>query len=176
MIQLIPVQNPEEIEPAYKPLYTEAFPPDERRNWQQLLKLISHPEHLIYQIYSEKQFVGFVTIWHFSGFKYIEHFAIHQAERNKGLGSEVIRQILQHESKPVILETEEPSNGEARKRIRFYERLGFQLNSGIYYQPPYSDDKKAVKMLLMSYPQKLQQPEFEKIKNQIHQKVYLKPE
>ena len=75
-------------------------------------------------------------------------------------------------SKPVILEVEEPFTETARKRILFYERLNFSVNNQSYFQPPYSNDKNSVKMLLMSYPKKIDSKYFEKTKTQIHDLVY----
>lgn len=172
MIHLIPAIKPNELDPDFKLIYSDSFPPDERRDWQQLLDLIKNPLFSLNQIYIPNQFIGFITSWKLSGFIFIEHFAIHQKQRGKGFGSEVINQILQLESTPAILETEEPNSDEARRRIRFYEGLNFKVNSGEYYQPPYSIGKNTVKMLLMSFPDELHKIEFDQIKTQIYQVVY----
>jgi len=75
-------------------------------------------------------------------------------------------------SVPVILEVEEPFTDVAKKRIAFYERLNFRISEQEYYQPPYSVGKNRVKMLLMSYPEKLDPNKFTTIKNKIYQTVY----
>jgi hypothetical protein len=93
-------------------------------------------------------------------------------ERGKGLGTQVIRQILARIPAPVILEVEEPFTDVARKRISFYEQLNFSVSEGDYYQPPYSIGKNKVKMLLMSYAEKLKTNDFTEIKSRIHQSVY----
>lgn len=172
MIHLSPVIHPDELNPDFKRLYTEAFPPDERREWQQLVELAEHPKFTIFQIFFQNKFVGFISKWNLSGFSFIEHFAIRASVRGKGLGSQVICQLIKNESNPFILEAEEPLTNEARRRIRFYEKLRFKVNSFDYYQPPYSTGKKAVKMLLMSYPEDIPKTESVKIIDQIHRMVY----
>ncbi|MDO9614863.1 MAG: hypothetical protein Q7J86_10115 [Bacteroidota bacterium] len=67
---------------------------------------------------------------------------------------------------------EDQISNDARRRIAFYESVGFSVCDGFYYQPPYSPDKNKVKMLLMSFPEKILPPEFEAIKMQIYREVY----
>ncbi|MFY9150556.1 MAG: GNAT family N-acetyltransferase [Prolixibacteraceae bacterium] len=171
-IQLSPVITPEELNPGFRQLYTEAFPPDERRDWQQLIELLNNPLFTIFQVYFQNEFAGFISIWKLTGFNFIEHFAIQESERDKGLGSKVLIPLLQKEQAPFILETEEPLSENSRRRIRFYEKLNFRINFFEYHQPPYSDGKNAVKMLLMSYPEKIQEINSCEITDQIHRTVY----
>ncbi|MDP2337286.1 MAG: hypothetical protein Q8N05_12715 [Bacteroidota bacterium] len=112
MVQLIPIENSEEIDPEFKQIYTEAFPPEERRDWQQLIDLLPNSKFKIYKISFQNRFIGIISIWKLAGFNFIEHFAIRD-----------------------------------------------------------STGKREVKMLLMSYPEKIHKNEFEKIKTQIHQVV-----
>jgi hypothetical protein len=67
---------------------------------------------------------------------------------------------------------EESITDDARRRIAFYESIGFSVCEGIYYQPPYSPDKNKVKMLLMSFPENILPPEFDEIKTRIYREVY----
>jgi ribosomal protein S18 acetylase RimI-like enzyme len=106
------------------------------------------------------------------GFTFIEHFAIKESIRGKGIGSKAIRLITETKSPRVILEVEEPTDKLARRRIAFYKRLGFSVCKNTYWQPPYSPEKKKVKMLLMSFPDKIQSGEFMEIKKHIYLKVY----
>lgn len=172
MIQLIPVIHPTELNTDFRQIYEETFPPDERREWNKLTELIGNDHFSLNEIYHQEKFAGFISIWNLGEFSFIEHFAIRDTERGKGIGTRIIRQIIAQISTPVILEVEEPHTLSARKRIGFYERLNFWVSDGDYCQPPYAIDKNKVKMLLMSYPNRIQPENFAGIKNRIHDVVY----
>ena len=172
MIQLLWVTNPEKLNIDFKPTYESLFPSDELRKWDQLLDLIGHTQFRLYEIFVHEKFVGFISVWDLTEFSFIEHFGICTTEQGKGYGAQALNQVLSMNSKPVVLEVEEPLTETARKRIAFYERFSFSISAGNYFQPPYSRDKKSVKMLLMSYPNKIKTSDFEKIEAQIHDRVY----
>lgn len=172
MIQLLLVTNPETINVDFKSTYESLFPPDERREWGQLLGLVGHPPFKLFEISAHGKFIGFISVWNLSDFSFIEHFGIRTSEQGKGYGAQALRQVLSISPKPVVLEVEEPLTETAQRRIAFYKRLNFSVNSGSYFQPPYSIEKSSIKMLIMSYPNKIETFGFEKIKAHIHDRVY----
>lgn len=159
-------------EPTLKNLYLDSFPPDERRDWKELMELTNCPNFTFYCIINENVPVGLVTLWEWSEFTFIEHFAIDKTFRGRGIGTEVIDQLKKKTSAKIILETEIPATQSAIRRVAFYTRLGFQACGEEYYQPPYSIDKKAVKMLLMSYPGNIIKKEFMAIRSILYKEVY----
>lgn len=172
MIQLLLVTNPEKLNSDFKPTYESLFPPDERREWNQLLDLLYSTQFKLYEIYLQEEFIGFISVWDLGKFSFIEHFAICAEYQGKGYGTKALNQVISLVGKPFILEVEEPLTEPARKRIAFYERVNFFVNAGSYVQPPYSREKKSIKMLLMSYPLKIESTDFERIKTHIHYQVY----
>jgi ribosomal protein S18 acetylase RimI-like enzyme len=172
MIQLHPVINPDKLNFDLKQIYEASFPEDERREWKQLLELLNNTQFCLYEIYDQQKILGFISIWNLTEFSFIEHFAIQDAEQGKGYGTQVIEHVLSMNSKPIILEVEEPITENARKRIAFYERLNFAVNDFNYFQPAYSPEKRSIKMLLMSYPSNIYPEIFEGIKDRIHHEVY----
>lgn len=172
MIQLYPVINPDKLNFDLKQIYEASFPEDERREWTQLTELLNNTQFSLNEIYNQQKFIGFISIWNLNEFSFIEHFAIQDAEQKKGYGTQTMEHVLSMNSKPVILEVEEPLTEKARKRMAFYERLNFTVNSGSYFQPAYSIGKSSIKMLLMSYPMKIKTADFERIKAHIHDQVY----
>lgn len=171
MVKLIPVTREDELNADVREMYESAFPEDERRDWVQLSSLITNPAYRFNLIFHEQILIGLISIWNFDEFIFIEHFTIRTLERGKGYGTEVIKQIISMEI-PVVLEVEEPLSEMAIKRIRFYENLHFSASNMEYFQPPYSNGKKKIKMLLMSYPGELLPANFELTKKLIHQLVY----
>jgi ribosomal protein S18 acetylase RimI-like enzyme len=172
MIQLHQVINPDKLSFDLKQIYEASFPADERREWKQLLELLNNTQFSLNEIYDQQKFLGFISIWNLTEFSFIEHFAIQDTEQGKGYGTQAIKQVLSMNSKPVILEVEEPFTENARKRISFYERLNFSVNNFSYFQPAYSTGKSSIKMLLVSYPTKIYPEYFEGIKDRIHDLVY----
>lgn len=172
MIQLIRVVDSSELTSDIKSIYENAFPPDERREWQQTLDLLANPDFSLFGIYNRQELIGMVSIWDLNEFRYIEHFAIRDTERGKGFGSQVIQQIISKTTGQVILEVEIPETETGLKRIEFYERLSFIGCDSEYYQPPYSTGKNKIKMLLMSYPEQISKSDFQSIRKKIYTSVY----
>ena len=152
-----------------KLLYEHSFPIEERRPWASILIKNKTKDFDFFVLQDGGLFVGIISIWQFECFDYIEHFAISEELRGKGLGSEVINIVKQKYNKPFVLEVELPTNLETVKRIRFYERLGFKTLEGLYMQPPYTKDLENVRMNIMTNGEKLS---FDYIKQTLYCKVY----
>lgn len=58
--------------------------------------------------------------------------------------------IALHED-PVVLEVEMPTEEMSKRRIGFYERLGFVLDHHVYFQPPYRKGEAFLEMRLMTH-------------------------
>ena len=172
MIELIHVNHFTELNSELRQIYEDAFPVYERRNWSQLTELLANRLFILNEIYFGDQLIGLISFWNLDEFIFVEHFAIHESERSKGFGTQVINQLLHETTVPVILEVEMPHSEAARRRIKFYKHLKFKICSGIYFQPPYSTGQTNVEMLLMSYPEKAHPDTFSTVKSKIHQTVY----
>jgi len=149
-IHTLPEQD---IEKSYF-LYCESFPPKERRKWDDILQRSAdnkEPFQLL-GVYSDYIFAGFITMWTFSDFRYIEHFAIEPTMRSHGIGSEVLANLIAESTKPIVLEVELPQQSDiAIRRINFYSRCGFTPHPEYeYIQPPYAANLPAVPLMLMA--------------------------
>lgn len=152
--------------------YTDSFPPEERRDFSLVRDLIPTDIFHAYALLEEGRYVGFITAWQWDDFSYIEHFAIDASARNGGIGGKALKQFLAFLGKPVVLEVEMPTDEMCKRRIGFYERLGFTLDNHAYRQPPYRPGDSWLDMLLMSYgPLDLTQ-HYDTVKDRIHQNVY----
>lgn len=172
MIQIIQVSSPKAFEETLKNIYLESFPPEERRDWNELLQL-THLSHFnFYSINHAAKPVGLITVWKWQKLAFIEHFAIDKSLQGLGIGSKVLKMIQQDLASTIILETELPNDEMAIRRINFYTRLGFHICQEEYYQPPYAGEKKAVKMFLMSSPDRITKEEFESVRFMLYKEVY----
>ena len=94
---------------------------------------------------------GFLAVWEFESFTYIEHFAVDPVLRNSGTGSAMLQELVRKYQKQICLEVELPEDELTRRRIGFYERNGFVFNEYPYIQPPISKGKSPVPLRIMTY-------------------------
>ncbi len=123
------------------------------------------------EIFDDNSPVGFISLWSFPEFLYIEHFAIDVNCRSHGYGSLVLQKIKDEYKKPVILEAEIPLTTEQIKRIVFYDRNGFKVNSFPYIQPSYHGGE-GVPLNILSYPRLLTDEEYNTFLRHTRKNVY----
>lgn len=155
-------------------LYEASFPPQERRPWWDLAERCLKGEILAYGISEGAALAGFITVWDFPDFAYLEHFAIDEQMRGRGLGSQVLNEIkILFEGKPIVLEVEPPTDNESMRRIRFYKSNGFCLHDDWdYQQPPYSSELPWVELKIMTFSKIPHSVDFEHIKTTLYSNVY----
>ena len=151
---MIELQKLEEKEAAE--LYTAlcaCFVYEERREYDDFVRTLAHPAYTMHHIVKDGVRVGFVGVWQLKTGYFVEHFAIYEPFRNRGLGGETITALEQKYGK-IVLEVEAPVEENQVRRIRFYESHGFHLNAFPYFQPSYHGEE-AVPLQVMSYPDPL---------------------
>lgn len=157
---------------AIKNLYLTAFPPKERREFDELKKQIYNDECNVKLILISEKVVGLIIFWNFNEFVFLEHFAIEPGLRGLGIGEKTLAKVKALFQKTVILETELPNDEMSLRRIRFYERNGFHKLNRTYFQPSYGDNKPEVELKLMSTNVDFPSETLNKFINQIREKVY----
>ena len=150
----------------------EAFPPDERRSKEAQRNLLALEAYHIALYYEGDRLVGFLCYWNLKEFIFVEHLAVEKGLRGKGYGKRMMKNLLDHHKGKVILEVEYPEDDVSKKRIRFYESLGFKLNQMEYLQPSYGEGKEPVPLLLMTYPNLLQESEATEIISEVYKRIY----
>ena len=144
-----------------------SFSDNEYRPYDEQLALFEEPEYRIYYMPA-----GFLAVWEFESFIYIEHFAVDPALRNSGTGSAMLQELVKQYQKPICLEVELPEDELTRRRIGFYERNGFVFNEYPYIQPPISKGKSPVPLRIMTYRSEITREEFQKMKEILYRRVY----
>ena len=153
-------------------LYQQSFPEDERRDLERQREKMSHPAFQIRHYKDEKLYNGFINTFHFPDFIFVDHIAVNPEQRSSGIGTAIMKELIDSTNKPIVLEVERPVSQDAVRRIDFYESLGFHLNVFDYIQPPIDEGRKSVPLFLMTYPVRLDAAEFEKVRQIIHRNVY----
>lgn len=153
-------------------IYEAAFPEDERRDLKQQAHINQNIEYNFYNIEINNEIVAIIADWKFDDFIFVEHLAVRKDKRGQGLGTELLNSYLSSIDKTIVLEVERPEDIDSKRRIKFYENLGLKLNLHDYIQPPYAKDKNSLPMYIMSFPNKIDQNTFFKIRDNVYSKVY----
>ncbi len=150
---------------------TTAFPYEERRDYSDQKECLKNQHFEFLEIYDGDTAVGFTALWIFDNFIFIEHIAIDEDKRGGGYGSKAIELLKEKHQKPLILEAEAPITEQQIKRIKFYDRLGFNVNVFDYTQPSYHGSE-GVPLLVLSYPNMLSDNEFNEFLKETRREVY----
>lgn len=160
---------PNEFDAIYSAM-KKSFISDEIRDYKHALSIMTNESaYRIYHITVAGEKIGFISVWELSDFTFAEHFVIYEKYRNRGYGGMALS-LLKERYDKIILEVEPPDDDLKRRRLAFYERCGFVKNDFPYLQPPYKKDGNAVKLIIMSYPEKLN--EHKRFIEEIYSRIY----
>lgn len=154
--------------------YIHDFPEVERREIATVIELLHDTDSpfTLEAILLEGQFVGFISYWKLPDFIYLEHFAIHPHKRSHGVGRNVLNLIQERYSEDkMLLEAEPPIAEIPLRRIRFYQRMGFELSDIPYIQPPYrkGGDTCPLKIMTLRFGREVRSEDLEIIKRYAYQ-------
>ncbi|HBV24253.1 MAG TPA: GNAT family N-acetyltransferase [Jeotgalicoccus sp.] len=153
-------------------LMDESFPPAEIRDFKGQQMLLDKPDYNVYVLRENGEILAFFAEWVNKKYRFVEHLAVNEKYRSQGLGSKTLQAYNALSSKPVILEVEPPEDEIQRRRIKFYERNGFHLSSYSYIQPVINEGHEQVPLVLMTYPELLDNDTLAEVKNWLDQTVY----
>ena len=154
-------------------IYNASFPEVERRAFSLVLDLLRKDGRFrMYALLNNNEYVGFINSWRFDSFSYVEHFAIDESARNGGIGAKAMSLFLESQDCPVVLEVELPTDDMSKRRIGFYERLGFVLDDHKYFQPPYRVGEGFLEMRIMHNGLLHVEHDFVIVQKTLHKNVY----
>lgn len=133
-------------------LFVEAFPPDERREFWFQRHLAAYDERFTQCVaFDGERPVAILSYWMLECGNYFEHIATSPEARGGGLGAAIIAHLIATVAPSWFGEVELPQDELCRRRIGFYERLGFVGYPDIaYVQPSCGAGKNPVPMMIMS--------------------------
>ncbi|MEC0128379.1 GNAT family N-acetyltransferase [Paenibacillus pabuli] len=151
----------------------QSFPESEYREYSKQKELLANSHYRLFtEVNEQNEVIGFLAAWEFEEFRYVENVAVSPAIRGGGIGKKMMNHFMQQSDKPIILEVELPENELKRRRIGFYERLGFHLEDYAYVQPALRVGQDALPLRIMSYPARMTSIEFEAMKKILYKEVY----
>ncbi|MDO4288683.1 MAG: GNAT family N-acetyltransferase [Eubacterium sp.] len=165
----------ESFEAAYA-IIEASFPRSERRSRKGQQALLEEAAYELLTLPApDGGVLAVLGVWHLGDFDYIEHAAVSVEARGGGIGSRIFEEFFKiNGGRMVLLEVEPPEETDAKRRIRFYERLGFYLNPYDYCQPSLGEGKPALPLQIMTYPEAIDQGRFEDCRSELMRTVYHK--
>lgn len=141
-------------------LYQRAFPENERRSKSQQIELLQRQDYyaMISLLYGE--FAGLLFWWDLGKLRYLEHMAVHEDQRGKGYGGQMLKCFRCAEGKrPIILGVETPVSEEGKRRVHFYQEAEFHFLDQPFHQPPLQKEGSNRELRLMSWPEPISKEE-----------------
>ncbi len=163
--------NEEQFGRVYE-IMDNSLPIEEHRPYENQLALLKREEYSIFAIEDSNNITGFMAVWQFEQFAFIEHLAVDDKFRNRSLGSKALSEISKIIKIPIILEVEPPTEEIRGRRIEFYKRNGFFLNEYKYLQPPLYNGAPIIDLMLMSSGAELSEEKFNQYREILYKNVY----
>jgi ribosomal protein S18 acetylase RimI-like enzyme len=163
--------NKNEFSDVYR-LMQISFPPAEFRTYDEELALFNRSNYKVLVIEVDGVIQAFIAEWILKDIHFIEQFAVSPDVRGQGLGTEIMREYLNQIKTSVVIEVEAHDTLIAKRRIAFYERLGFVLSDIGYTQPLLHKNSTNVMLRLMHYPAGISDKTLYEAKREIFQTVY----
>lgn len=153
-------------------LKNEAFPELDMISMDVIVQIHEDGDGFSYAVYDKDRLVGFIVFFSNKDCAYIANLAVDKSLRNKGYGTEILSQIIEHlkNKNPdikfaVMVEYPHPDskNFEQRKaRISFYKKLGFVTTDSV-------EEYEDIDYLIMTTDKNIKKEDFESLEKHIEQ-------
>ncbi|MCD7915604.1 MAG: GNAT family N-acetyltransferase [Tannerellaceae bacterium] len=136
-------------------IYKVSFPFFEQRTLAQQETAFKDEKYHLDLYIREDTCLAFIAYWDFPEYIYIEHLAVNPEIRGQQLGSKILSDFGKQASKTILLEIDPLTDEVSKKRWRFYEKLGFHMNTYSHTHPPYQKGCNSHELLVLSLDQPL---------------------
>lgn len=125
--------NFSELEYWYNMEFKEAFAENERKPFQDIIKLIEEKRYEVFGFFEGSRLIGYASLWMAQDVPLVllDYLGVSAALRNGGIGADILEH-LKALGTPIVTESELPVEGDCEKensirvrRINFYKRNGF---------------------------------------------------
>lgn len=140
-------------------LYNSSFPLIEKRNLEQQMKAFRNTYFNLLSFYKDDKYIGFLSFWNFPSYVYLEHFAINEDLRGVGYGAEILSELIKETNKVIILEIDPIDDENSRRRLSFYNKMGFIQNDFDYKVQSYQNKEEFYELIIMSSVRKISKDE-----------------
>lgn len=155
------------------PIMEEAFPYAERRTKEEQRALFERKEYEVYGYFLDGELCAFLAAWDLGIIRFGEHLATSADKRNSGVGKKLFQAYEAMSDVPIVFEVELPQEEMAKRRIGFYERMGYHYYGDVeYYQGTFHGEQAQLPLRLMMNQSQCSKKELETIIDVIYETVY----
>lgn len=143
-------------------LYVSSFPEHERRTLDSHVNALTNSDFHVEAAIDGDNLLAILFYWTFGGYDiYIEHIAVNPHMRGRRIGSSVLRDLAARNPRAtIILEIDPPLDETSKRRLLFYEKLGFCDTGFIFKHPSYRTRGRCHDLLILSYPARIQEDKY----------------
>lgn len=156
-------------------LMTRSFPSAEYRKKEKQYAILDESNYNLTVYKEEGVITAFIAAWTLDSFVFAEHLAVLPEARNGGIGSKFMKEYLSKLTLPLVLEVEDVEDDIAKRRIGFYQRLGFELSDICYDQPNFDNSDVVIPLRIMYYD-KTNKLDLTTVQSTIFKKIYKQSE
>jgi len=136
---------------TFHKIYSVSFPVHEQRNEQQQISAFGKENYYLIIKTEGEKLLSFIAYWDFDDYVYIEHLAVNPQYRGANIGSNTLNSFAEIIGKTILLEIDPIIDDVSRKRLHFYEKLGYVLNPYEHSHPAYDINFKPHRLLVLSH-------------------------
>lgn len=148
------------------------FPTKEVKEYHYLKALFIDKIAKAMTLKEDDKIIGVLSYFDLQDVAFVDYFAISNEYQSQGLGHKMLSYFKEYINKPFILEVEHPEDDITKRRIEFYKRNGLYLNTHEYVVPAMPNLSQELHFLLMSYPNKIDEKDFDVLYQRILKEVY----
>ncbi len=141
-------------------IYQSNFPSGERRLLPDQRRALEDDRYYCMAILQEDHVAGILFYWMLPPFLFAEYLAIGEAFKGRGIGTTVLSWLKQEPGR-LILEIDPPIDTIAVRRMKFYKREGFVLNSYIHINLPLRVGEEELPLRVMTVGTILSKEEYD---------------
>ena len=155
-------------------IMVQSFPSAEYRKKEKQFAILDEKDYTVTINKEHGVITSFIAAWNLGDFVFAEHLAVLPKMRNNGLGSIFMKEYLSTLSLPLVLEVEDKDDEISKRRIGFYQRLGFILSDICYDQPNFDNSDVVIPLRIMYYD-KNNTLNLGSVQQQVFKNIYKKP-
>ena len=152
---------------AFRELYYAAFPEYQRRSRHDKAATFRQPHYRLDAWLADDEFAAFMSWWDFPDMRYVEHLAVSPDKRSLGLGQKILTAWLPTADTPAVLEIDPVVDELTRRRLAFYQRVGFVENNIKHTVPSLIERSVMTPGELLTWPRPFSRAEYERFQDHL---------
>lgn len=153
-------------------LYTDSFPDYERRRISSHARACEDAQFHTCIAVENGNLLALLFFWKYDNYIYIEHLAVLPSLRGRNIGTTLLKEFISlNENKKIILEIDPPVDEISKRRLAFYENIGFIDNGYSFIHPSYTKNGHKHELHILSYPEDIDDAEFERFETFLNECV-----